>query len=395
MSGRWGRDSAEDKVLILGIIEGYQMKKIHVLRIIGQCKTGGTETIALNYYKNINHDKIAMDFLFYGNSLQRFNDALEPNGDSVINVVDYTDDLIGSIKQIRDIVRKNRYEIVHAQLNALNFFPLLGAFLGGAKIRIASNHSTANLKYELKKSIVKYIVRPSAKWMATDYAACSEYAGEWCFGRKLLRKGKIKIIHNAIDLKKFSYDESIRDKVRKEMKWDGHFVIGHGGRFTQQKNHKFMIEVFKKVHDNCPSAILVLAGEGHLMEEIKKQARDLGLEDSVIFLGVRFDMDRLMQGMDVFLFPSLYEGLGNVITEAQAVGLQSIVSDGVPKEVGMTELVDYVSLKESIETWANQVLKYRNGYDRRNTHPDLTKAGYDIVSAAKDLEEYYTSLVKK
>lgn len=368
------------------------MDEIKVLRIIGQCKTGGTETIALNYYKNMNHDLIKMDFLFYGDSLKRFDDELKKNGDKVINVTDYTKNLIKSILEIKNVVKENQYDIVHAQLNALNFFPLLGAYLGGAKIRIAANHSTANLKFEFKKSIVKYIMRPFASIMATNYAACSKYAGSWCFGKKALKKGKIKIIHNAIDLEKFKNKEQIRNEIRRKMLWENNFIIGHAGRFTEQKNHKFMIDVFAEVKKECPNAKLVLVGEGHLMEQIKNQVKEYGLENDVEFLGVRFDMNILMQGMDVFLFPSLYEGLGNVITEAQAVGLQSIVSNAVPKEVKMTNLVDYLSLSDSKKKWADQILKYKNGYERKDTHNDLIKSGYEIKSAAKDLEKYYINL---
>lgn len=367
--------------------------RIKVLRIIGECKTGGTETIALNYYKNLDHDVIAMDFLFYGESLPRFNCELEANGDKVINVVDYTKNLLGSIREICEVVKENHYDIVHAQLNALNFFPLLGASLGGARIRIAANHSTANLKYEFKKSLIKYLLRPTAGLMATNYAACSRYAGEWCFGKRAYEKGKIKVIHNAIDLTKFDYSDETRMKVRNEMGWNGKFVIGHAGRFTEQKNHRFMVEIFKYIHKICPNSVLVFAGEGHLMEEVKKQVDDLGLKESVQFLGVRFDMNELMQGMDVFLFPSLYEGLGNVITEAQAVGLQSVVSDVVPSEVKMTELVDYVSLNKKAEEWADTVLKYKDGYIRANRHEDLIRAGYEITTAARSLEEYYMGLV--
>lgn len=368
-------------------------KAVKVLRIIGECKTGGTETIALNYYKNLNHDLVGMDFLFYGPSLPRFSKELEANGDRVINVVDYTDNLIGSIREIRDVVKKGNYDIVHAQLNALNFFPLLGAYLGGAKIRIAANHSTANMKYEPKKSIVKYLVRPSAGMLATNYAACSEYAGEWCFGKQALKNGKIKIIHNAIDLSSFNYSDETRQSIRGKMGWDGKFVIGHAGRFTEQKNHKFMVEIFAKVHEKCPEAILAFAGDGHLMDEVKAQVKELGLTDSVQFLGVRFDMNELMQGMDIFLFPSLYEGLGNVITEAQAVGLRSIASDVVPNEVKMTELVDFVSLNKSADFWADAILKYKDGYIHKSRHDDLKNAGYEIKSAARDLEKYYLELV--
>lgn len=368
-------------------------KAVKVLRIIGECKTGGTETIALNYYKNLNHDLVGMDFLFYGPSLPRFSKELEANGDRVINVVDYTENLIGSIREIRDVVKNGNYDIVHAQLNALNFFPLLGAYLGGAKIRIAANHSTANMKYEPKKSIVKYLVRPSAGMLATNYAACSEYAGEWCFGKQALKNGKIKIIHNAIDLSSFNYSDETRQSIRSKMGWNGKFVIGHAGRFTEQKNHKFMVEIFAKVHEKYPEAMLAFAGDGHLMDEVKAQVKELGLTDSVQFLGVRFDMNELMQGMDIFLFPSLYEGLGNVITEAQAVGLRSIASDVVPNEVKMTELVDFISLNKSADFWADAILKYKDGYIHKSRHDDLKKAGYEIKSAARDLEKYYLELV--
>lgn len=368
-------------------------RKIRVLRIIGECKTGGTETIALNYYHYLNHDNIDMDFLFYGSCLPRFRDTLSKYGDTVYEVTDYTDNLIKSTKEIKNIVENGKYDIVHAQLNALNFFPLLGSKLGGAKIRIAANHSTANLKYEFKKSIVKYLIKGTTKWMATNYAACSEYAGVWCYGKKAFAKNKIKIIHNAIDLSLFTFSKELRKTVREKENWEDKFVIGHAGRFTEQKNHEYIIDIFYEIQKQYSNSLLVLIGEGHLLKRIKQKVVDLGIENKVKFLGVRFNINELMQGMDVFLFPSLYEGLGNVITEAQAVGLHSIVSDVIPKEVKMTELVDFLSLNDSASTWATAVLKYVHGYTRIDTHKDLSKAGYEIKSAAKDLEEYYYSLV--
>lgn len=369
-------------------------KRIRVLRIIGECKTGGTETIALNYYKNIDHDKLAMDFLFYGDSLSRFDDELKKNGDRVFNVPEYSKHLFKSISGIKKIVKQGNYDIVHAQLNALNLFPLYAAWLGGAKIRIAANHSTANFKYESKKSVIKYILRPTSRIFATNYAACSEYAGKWCFGKSALKKGKIKVIHNAIDLNDFDFSQNTRNAVRDKMSWQGHFVIGHAGRFTEQKNHKFIIKIFNEIHKACPQALMVFAGDGHLMDDIKKQVHESGLDDCVRFLGVRFDMNELMQGMDVFLFPSLYEGLGNVLTEAQAVGLHCVASDVIPDEVKMTEYVDFLSLQESQKVWAEKVLEYNNNYKHENTHPILTSKGYEIVSASRELESYYESLVK-
>lgn len=370
------------------------MKKIKILRIIGQCKSGGTETIALNYYRNLDHTKISMDFLFYGESLPRFQELLSEYGDKVVNVTDYTDNLIKSIFDIKKVVSKGNYDIVHSQLNALNFFPLLGALLGGCKIRLASNHSTASLKYETKKTIIKYLIRPSVKWTANRYAACSIHAGEWCFGKRAIIDNKVHIIKNAIDLDVFKYNDSIRNKVRIENNWDGKYVIGHAGRFTEQKNHFFIVDIFKRVSEKCPDAILVLIGEGHLVEPVKQRVNQLGLKGKVLFMGTRFDMNDLMLGMDLFLFPSLYEGLGNVITESQAVCLRSVCSDEVPSEVKMTDLVDFLSLNDSVDLWADKVLEYSNGYERHDMRQDIQKAGYEIKSAAKDLGGYYFSLLE-
>lgn len=370
-------------------------KRVKVLRIIGECKTGGTETIALNYYRKIDHDKIAMDFLFYGDNIPRFNEELEKNGDKVINVVDYTKNLVKSISQIKKAVKKGNYDIVHSQLNTLNVFPLMGAWLGGAKIRVCANHSTANLKYECKKSIIKYILRPTTKIFATHYAACSKYAGQWCFGKRALKKGKIKVIRNAIDLTDYIYSPEVRKRIREKENWNGRFVIGHIGRFTEQKNHEFLLKIFNEIHEKCPKALLVLVGDGDLMEDVKNKAEVMGLSDSVKFLGIRFDVKEILQGMDVFLFPSLYEGLGNVVIEAQASGMHCVVSDTTPEEVKMTDLVEFVSLEKSETKWADSVLKYQKGYERKDTYKLLVKNGYEISSAAKDLEKYYFSLVSK
>lgn len=365
------------------------MKQIKVLRIIGECKSGGTESIALNYYKNLNHNNLKVDFLFYGPSNGVFEKEVSKYGDKVYNVEYYSKHLIKSIIQIKNIVKKNKYDIVHAQLNSLNFFPLFGAWLGGAKIRVASNHSTSNFKYEPTKSIIKYFLRPTCGLMATNYAACSNYAGKWAFGSKK----EIKVIKNAIDLNNFKFSEEKRNIVRNEQNWNEKFVIGHVGRFVEQKNHKFILDIFKEVNKKNKNSILVLIGDGKLQDDIKDYAKQLGIENFVFFYGIRFDVYDLMQGMDVFLFPSLYEGLGNVITEAQAVSLQSVVSYDVPYEVKQTEYVDFLSLKDNASIWANKVLSYSNGYLRRNTYNDLVKSGYEIKTASHDLEQYYFSLL--
>jgi glycosyltransferase involved in cell wall biosynthesis len=208
-----------------------------------------------------------------------------------------------------------------------------------------------------------------------------------------LKNGKITVIRNAIDLDEFRFNNGIRMEVRQELQWDDKFVIGHAGRFIEQKNHKFILEIFNEIHKKCPKALLVLAGDGKLLPDIKELVYKLGLGNCVQFLGIRFDMYRLMQGMDVFLFPSLYEGLGNVLTEAQAVGLHSVASDVVPNEVKMTDLVDIVSLNAPVEEWVEAVLKYDYRYERKDTHTILKANGYEIKSASIELEKYYEGLL--
>lgn len=177
------------------------------------------------------------------------------------------------------------------------------------------------------------------------------------------------------------------------MRWENKFIIGHAGRFTEQKNHDFLIDIFYKIQQTNNDAILVLCGEGHLQDKIREKVSNLGISDKVEFLNIRFDVNELMQGMDLIVFPSLYEGFGNVLVEAQAVGLHCLASDVIPHEVKLTNYVKFLSLKDSPDIWANEVLKYANGYERKDTHPVLIKNGYEINSAARDLEEYYLKLV--
>ena len=368
-----------------------EKRKVRILRIIGECKTGGTEVIALNYYRHLDHNQFAMDFLFYGKSLPRFTEELEQHGDKVFNVIEYSKGLIRSIREIRRIVKAGKYDIVHSQLNTLNVFPLLGAWLGGSKIRIAANHSTANLRYETKKSIIKYCLRPTVCLFATNLCACSKEAAIWGFGKR--KFNKVKIIPNAIELTNFKYSDETRKLIRSKEKWEGKFVVGHIGRFTEQKNHRYIIKIFDEIVKKCPNGLLVFIGEGELIEPIREQVMKLKLEEKVRFLGIRFDISSLMQGMDVFLFPSLYEGLGNVIIEAQGVSLKSFVSDRVPREVKLTEFVNFLSLEDAPEKWADEIVSYLIGYQRTDTHPELMKANYDIETAVKGLEDYYLSLL--
>lgn len=234
---------------------------------------------------------------------------------------------------------------------------------------------------------MKYLIKVFEKRKIPKYAdklfACGDEAGRWMFNTD-----DFEVLNNAIDTDLYAYNKEKADKVKKEFGIENKFVVGHVGRFNPQKNHEFLIDVFNEIQKVKEDSVLMLVGDGDLRPEIEKKVRDLGLSDKVIFTGVRSDVNDLMQGMDVFLFPSLYEGLGIVLIEAQAAGLKCIISDNIPKDGVLTDDVTCISLTQSPIVWANEILKYQE-YKRANNKEIIKKANYDIKNNAKKLEQFY------
>lgn len=248
------------------------------------------------------------------------------------------------LKFLKRLFREKKYRIVHSNINTLSIFPLYAAKKVGVPVRIAHSHSTSNPR-EWKKNLIKNALRPFSKVWATDYFACSELAGRYLFGNKAFDKGEVKIIRNAIDVEKFKFDPEARKKLRKEIGIaDDDFVIGHIGRFVEQKNHRFLIDVFAEVKKKEEKAKLVLVGQGPLREEIEQKVKDLGLEKDVCFLGQRSDTNKLYSVFDVFCLPSLYEGLPVVGVEAQANGVSCVFSDRITKETVVNKNVELIDI---------------------------------------------------
>ncbi|MEK2470423.1 glycosyltransferase [Tetragenococcus halophilus] len=209
------------------------------------------------------------------------------------------------------------------------------------------------------------------------------------FGKKLVYKNKVTIINNGIDIERFSYNEGTRHSLRKELGLEGKFVLGHVGRFSDEKNHKFLIETFFRITQIYPRSILLLIGEGSLKPNIENKITELKLTENVIFLGLRDDVNQVMQAMDSFVLPSLFEGLGIVAIEAQAAGLPCYVSKGVPKEVDITDLITYISLNKSPEHWAQEIVKKKDSSSRSLYSKTIKSKNYDIVDTVKKLENFY------
>ena len=364
---------------------------VHVAQIIGKWVGGGVESVVMNYYRYIDRTKIQFDFICDDDSTNIPYEEIEKLGGKVILIPPYQK-VFKYHNKLKKILKEGHYKIVHSHINTLSVFSLFAAKCAGVPVRIAHSHSTTNKK-EKKKNLLKQLLRPFSKLFATDYMCCSELAGRWLFGDKEYDKGNVYLLNNAIDLDKFKYNETLRKKKRKELGIkDDTLVIGHIGRFVAQKNHDYLIDIFNEIHKKNNNSVLLLAGQGPLMEEIKNKAKELNLDDSVKLLGQRNDANELYQAFDVFLLPSLYEGLPVVGVEAQAAGLLCYLSDDMTKETKVLDITKFMSLNNTPEEWANNILDDVKKYKRIDTSKEMTAKNFNIKEEAKKLEEYYLNL---
>ena len=367
-------------------------KPIRVAQIIGKWLGGGVESVVMNYYRNIDRSKIQFDFICDEDSTNIPYAEIESLGGKVILIPPYQK-VIKYHKELKRVLKEGNYKIVHSHINTLSVFSLFAAKCAGVPVRIAHSHSTTNKK-EKNKNLMKQLLRPFSKVFATDYMCCSELAGRWLFGDKEYDKGNVYLLNNAIDLDKFKYDEVVRREKRKELNIDDDtLVIGHVGRFVEQKNHRFLIDIFNEVHKQNEKSILLLVGQGPLMEKIKEKVKSLGIEDSVKFLGQRNDISELYQAFDVFCLPSLYEGLPVVGVEAQATGLLCLFSDDMTKETKVLESTSFLSLEQSAKEWAEILLKSIENFERKDTTIEFFNNGFDIKKEVKKNEKYYLNKV--
>lgn len=289
--------------------------------------SGGVESVVLNYYNLIDTTQVQFDFFVDEKSkIPQKAQILEKCGrifllPSYSNVVKYCVTLARYLKQ-------NNYMIVHSHLSSMSVLPLGVAFCVGVPIRIAHSHSMANI-YEFKKSILKLLLRGFSKVFATEYFACGEVAGRWLFSNKTYEQGKVFIMENIIDYKKFAYSQECRTKIFSEFNINSELVVGHIGRFCKQKNQLYLLEIFAKILKRVPSAVLILVGEGELELKIKEKADKLQITNSIIFAGVRTDPEKFYSSFDIFLLPSLYEGMPVVSVEANANGLPMVTTKGI------------------------------------------------------------------
>ena len=345
---------------------------IIVAQIMGKWLGGGVEAVIMNYYRHIDRTKVQFDFICDEDSTNIPYEEIEELGGKVILCPPYQK-LQEYLKFLKRLFREKKYRIVHSNINTLSVFPLYAAKKAGVPVRIAHSHSTSNPK-EWKKNLVKNVLRLFSKKYATDYFACTEHAGEYQFGKKAVERGKVKIITNAIEIKKFRFDPGARKRLRKEFGFnDSDYVIGNIGRMIPQKNQLFLIDAFAEFRKQEPRAKLLLIGDGELREEIDQKIVMLGLEDFVHIEKYRNDVSKCYSAMDVFAFPSIYEGLGMVAVEAQIAGVKVVASENVPLEADMG-LIQYRPL--DVRSFLFMISEEK-------------KKNYEISVQAPMLEKYY------
>lgn len=368
-------------------------KKIKILQFtIGNIKGGVTQYV-LNNWKFINRDKYQFDFATMSKKLD-FEDDLIEEGCKVHYIQHYAEvDEEKFANRIEEILSEG-YDVVHLHTNYWKSFLVekIAIKMAVPKIIIHSHNTMVDLEDDIKRQEALNIhnIRKTqfSKDYGTDFWACSKVAGEWLFPKSINEKD-IKIMNNAIDIKKFSYNQKSRDIYRKELGIDKFFVIGHVGRFEFQKNHEFIIDTFKCLYDKNNKIKLMLIGIGKLEKKIRDKIKAYGLQENVILMGKRNDVELLMQAMDLFILPSRFEGLPIVLIEAQAAGLKCLASTEITEEVVITTNIKRIPLNKEI--WIREI---ENCYDysidnRSNIDVLIKKAGYSIEDQIKKIEKEY------
>lgn len=362
-------------------------KKIKILHVIGSLKIGGAEKMAVNFYKYLDRDKFQCDYLVFNDDIGDYEKEVIELGGRIIHIPLPEKNYILYFKNLKRVIKEGKYDVVHSHTLLNNGLTLMIASKMNVKKRISHSHSTqTGVNENILYKFYSYIMRRLINKYATDIIACGKDAGIYLYGKQMFFKKGI-IINNGIDVDNYKFDNLKSYNIRKKMGLKNELVIGHVGRMVPVKNHNFLIDIFSEICKINSESVLLIIGDGELRNNIEKKVKRLNLSKNVIFMGNRSDVADLLQIVDVFVFPSLYEGLPVSMIEAQAAGIPCVVSTGVTKEVKVTKNVKFISLNESSNLWANEIINYSK--NKIDTRKELIERGFDIKTTIKVLEEIY------
>lgn len=354
---------------------------------------GGAESMVMNYYRHIDKSKIQFDFMVHRKERGDYDDEIEALGGKIyrmrnLNPLTFRE-YQNEISEFFDI--HSEYKIIHGHCSESGYFVYKEASRRGVPVIIAHAHNSYAL-FDLKW-IFRIYFKYKMRNYITNQFTCGRQSAEWLFGNKNADNAILQ--HNAIDTSLFRYEDKDYFEMRRKLNLPiDAMIVGHVGRFEKQKNHLFILKIFASIHKMESNTFLLLIGTGKLMNSIKKEAKRLGIEDSIIFLGNRTDVHSLLNTMNLFLFPSFMEGLSLSMVEAQCSGLPCLVSDAIPIEVKMTNLVSFLSLKEPSNKWAEIAIDLMKKINfRENYYKEIENHGYDIARNAIELQNIYINLL--
>ena len=371
-----------------------------ILHVLGTTNLGGAESRVMDLYRQMDKEEIQFDFLVHSDAIKHAGD--DPNA----RVPQFYDEEIKAMGGNIYVLPRFKLYNYFAYRKAIHAF-----FAEHHEFKVVQGHMTSTASIYLPiakkhgipitvahcrsggvdkgiKGVLTKLLRKNL-YKKTDYCfACSRLAGINAYGEKRLNKGMVKIIYNAVDAGKFAYDPEKRNQMRKQLNIEDKLVLGHVGRFELPKNHPYLIEIFASLCSMRSDGVLVLLGDGPDRAKMEEKCEELGIRDKVLFMGIRTQTENYYQAFDLFLLPSLYEGMPGVLVEAQAAGLKCLVSDTVTKEAKATDLVTYMDIEQPPSVWAREILAQAN-YDRRVTYREMVESGFDIKRQADAYRNFY------
>ena len=369
-------------------------RTIRILQVCGIMNRGGIETMLMNLFRKIDRDKIVFDFMVHSREEGSYDEEIKALGGNIYYVPQYNgaNHLLYSKEWKRFFEEHPEHTIIHGHMRST----------AGIYLKIAKKYNRATILHSHSTSIrgkgiavlIKGFWQYMGRYSADYFFSCGQDAGEWLFGKKIVSGDRFYLVKNAIDVENFAYDGKKREELRDEKDLSDKYVVGHVGSFTPVKNHKFLLEMFMDVKKHKDNAVLYLVGQGPLEKEIEQRIVDFDLEDSVIMAGTTSRVQDAFLLMDVFVFPSIHEGLPMVLMEEQVTGLPCIANgEGITTEAKVTELIEFMALSEGARAWSEKVLAV-NTKGRKTHSKELIYAGYDVNVTAQWLCEFYLGLIR-
>ena len=357
------------------------MKRL--LCIISTMNSGGAETFLMKVYRKLDRSKYQLDFCVNTPDECFYSKEIRELGGRMFYIPSKSENSKEFKKKLTELIRRENYKyVLRITSNAAGFMDLKIAKKAGAEICSARSSNSSD-----GASLVTKAVHLAGRILWGKYVdvkfAPSDLAAAYTFGKKAVKRGEVVSLHNAVDLSVYKYYPEERIRIREELGIRDRRVVGHVGRFMEQKNHSFLIDVFSEIHkQNENTVLLLVGGNGALQNQVREKVFDLGLEQSVIFTGVRSDIPQLLSAMDVFVMPSLFEGMPNTVIEAQATGLPCVIADTITREANITGLVEYLPL-EAPQIWAQKALA-AVCEQRPDTRQTFLDERYDIESTVEN-----------